>query len=356
MGQVHRLQCSPQSRSHSAISQKGCHVDHSSQHLPPCCRQRHRQAVVRVDAPVRSHWVISEPGPGGRRDRLELCHFKPYMAPLATSADLWAKDVLTSHPTKGITIPYDEAGPFQNIIDYWARRYTSLDLATVIGNPQGVLNSVATGVILPSWMNLLSLLSATLSNHEYSMFEFEEISPNTSGKKVKSELTKLRDALGNISRTRRRAWWYIEHIHVSFQNLGYPNGRVDPQSHGHSSGHSPAIEELSVILNRFYYMKERIDSLIPIIQNACNILEAQRGALETKQFNALTSLASVFIPISTCAAIFSMGDGYLPGEANNWVFWAVALPLTTGVMLVIFNLSFMQMLAKSAVSRIEALR
>jgi hypothetical protein len=41
----------------------------------------------------------------------------------------------------------------------------------------------------------------------------------------------------------------------------------------------------------------------------------------------LTLVALIFVPLSFTSGLFSMGDDYLPGRDQFWVFFAVAIPL-----------------------------
>lgn len=58
------------------------------------------------------------------------------------------------------------------------------------------------------------------------------------------------------------------------------------------------------------------------------VLEAtERSIREAKSVKALTILGIIFIPLAYVASLFSMSDGYRPGEKLFWVYFAVALPL-----------------------------
>lgn len=62
-----------------------------------------------------------------------------------------------------------------------------------------------------------------------------------------------------------------------------------------------------------------------------SILETYMQAISVRQsINAgyLTSMATIFIPVSLVAAVFSMGGEFAAGESLFWVFWVVAVPVT----------------------------
>jgi Mg2+ and Co2+ transporter CorA len=41
----------------------------------------------------------------------------------------------------------------------------------------------------------------------------------------------------------------------------------------------------------------------------------------------IKNLTMLFVPLSTIAAIFSMGDEFLPGKGKGWIFWVISLPV-----------------------------
>jgi hypothetical protein len=58
-----------------------------------------------------------------------------------------------------------------------------------------------------------------------------------------------------------------------------------------------------------------------------SIQEARVSNGNARSLSRITVLTMLFIPLSTVASIFSMGDEFLPGQAKAWVFWIVAIPV-----------------------------
>ena len=64
----------------------------------------------------------------------------------------------------------------------------------------------------------------------------------------------------------------------------------------------------------------------------------QDGSIqESRGVGRLTKLATVLVPFSITAGIFSMGDDYLVGKPLFWVFWVVAIPLVLLFSVVVFT-------------------
>jgi hypothetical protein len=68
-----------------------------------------------------------------------------------------------------------------------------------------------------------------------------------------------------------------------------------------------------------------------------SLRESQIENYQARNVGRLTSLATILVPFSVSAGMFSMGGEYLAGEKNFWVFWAVAIPMVWIFGLLIFT-------------------
>jgi Mg2+ and Co2+ transporter CorA len=78
----------------------------------------------------------------------------------------------------------------------------------------------------------------------------------------------------------------------------------------------------------------RIEKNIDLLTALVSIGEGKQALDENRTVGKLGLLATVFLPFSTVATIFSIQGGYGPGERMFWLFWTIAIPLT-GVILVL---------------------
>ncbi|PGH13338.1 hypothetical protein AJ79_03755 [Helicocarpus griseus UAMH5409] len=256
-----------------------------------------------------------------------------------SSNDFWSTDIFAQ--TKRTPKPSADAGLFDSITEFWTHRATPSDIDAVNQSPEDSLASFAAKAVTPSWLIVLEFISGLLSHSEYSTYEFENMNPNDSSPaKIREELTELRRALAIVNRTRRRILWYIDHVRINLQALGYPVGLSELQlsSAGSQNTTKTGTDEFAIIHSRLLFTHARAESLLPVVLGTCSILGAQQSGLEAKQVSMLTSLAALFIPITTAAAIFSMSDEYLPGATRFWIFWAVAVPLVIVVVLAMYRL------------------
>ncbi|KAL6721504.1 hypothetical protein ACLMJK_000608 [Lecanora helva] len=65
-----------------------------------------------------------------------------------------------------------------------------------------------------------------------------------------------------------------------------------------------------------------------------SIQESRTSNNQARSVGRLTSLATVLVPFSIVAGMFSMGGDFLAGQSHFWVFWAVTIPIvaTLGIL------------------------
>jgi hypothetical protein len=61
-------------------------------------------------------------------------------------------------------------------------------------------------------------------------------------------------------------------------------------------------------------------------------MNSHRSVSEASDVRRLTYIAIVFIPLSFIATLFSMGDDFLPGKTNFWLYWVTSIPITLLVL------------------------
>jgi hypothetical protein len=273
------------------------------------------------------------------------------MASVSTSSNFWSSDILTTAGRVNSRVVQE--GVFDFITDFWKNRATLSDIESLNQQPKQVLSSFAAKVVTPMWLAVLELLSGVLSNNEYFTYDFENMSINTSAAKIKREISNLRKALSAVNRSRRRILWYIDHMRINLQALGFPLGISDLRPLTNDTEDKAGLEEFSVILEQLQFAWNRAESLLPVVIGACSILEAQQGALESRQVNSLTYLLALFVPVSTVAAILSMGDEYLPGQTSFWIFWVASIPMVALVVLVMYSLEWIHSLIPFLISSLH---
>ena len=65
--------------------------------------------------------------------------------------------------------------------------------------------------------------------------------------------------------------------------------------------------------------------------------ESRTSNEQARSVGRLTALATVLVPFSIIAGMFSMGGDFLAGQSRFWVFWAITIPITLVLGIVFFT-------------------
>ncbi|VUC25717.1 unnamed protein product [Clonostachys rosea] len=151
-----------------------------------------------------------------------------------------------------------------------------------------------------------------------------------------------RTALQHLFSIDRRITWYCELIQ---EQLDSCRSKGKPLWNGKSLG----LEQVQVadtvsqeLVMDFENIKaqiaqtvERLDKSISHVNGQVNIKEVERANAQSKIVLALAVVGGFFLPISTIAAIFSMADDWAPGKAGFGRFWAICIPISALVMVIL---------------------
>jgi hypothetical protein len=86
-------------------------------------------------------------------------------------------------------------------------------------------------------------------------------------------------------------------------------------------------EDWIQVTNRIVSLKERLANLINGYTQEASIQESKTSNYQARSVGRLTSLATILVPFSVTAALFSMGGDFSAGQSLFWVFWVIAVPI-----------------------------
>ncbi|KAF4453130.1 Zinc transport protein ZntB [Fusarium austroafricanum] len=72
---------------------------------------------------------------------------------------------------------------------------------------------------------------------------------------------------------------------------------------------------------------QSLEQMVTVATSMVQLLDSRRSILEAVSVRRLTYIALIFIPLAWVASLFSMSEGFLPGNEHFWVYFAVSLPL-----------------------------
>ncbi|KAH8710026.1 hypothetical protein GQ44DRAFT_776862 [Phaeosphaeriaceae sp. PMI808] len=84
-------------------------------------------------------------------------------------------------------------------------------------------------------------------------------------------------------------------------------------------------------------LKTRLDIISQAYMQAVSVRESVTANKQAQQVGYLTSLATLFIPLSFVAAVFSMGGDFSAGASHFWVYWIIAVPVAVVACFLLFT-------------------
>ncbi|KAF9876751.1 hypothetical protein CkaCkLH20_05597 [Colletotrichum karsti] len=74
-------------------------------------------------------------------------------------------------------------------------------------------------------------------------------------------------------------------------------------------------------------MVSKVEGTMQAYMQASSVRQMLSANEQAVQVGRLTSMATIFLPVSLVATIFSMGGEFAAGERMFWVFWVIAVPV-----------------------------
>lgn len=163
-------------------------------------------------------------------------------------------------------------------------------------------------IILAEWNLYVHLTSRFSKHYEYSVRD------------VRSRLHD--DDIVDLQRWRRRT-------KQSRYKLALVADYID-----HRLGLKNDKEQWKMVRNDIDYLQRQLqdygqslEQMITVATSMVQLMESRRSILEAVSVRRLTYIALVFIPLAWVSSLFSMSDGFLPGEKHFWIYFATSLPL-----------------------------
>lgn len=96
-------------------------------------------------------------------------------------------------------------------------------------------------------------------------------------------------------------------------------------------------DDFSDLQNRFQETQDRTDKNLNLLTALISIGEGKQSLEESHGVGRLTLLATIFLPFSTIATIFSMQGDYAPRANMFWIYWVVAICVTAVLASIFFG-------------------
>ncbi|VUC32577.1 unnamed protein product [Clonostachys rosea] len=165
-------------------------------------------------------------------------------------------------------------------------------------------------VVLAEWNMYMSLISRYEKHYEYSLRDISVRSHD--------------EDIVELQRWKRRSRQSLHKLTLLY----------------HFVTHLKRGDDWDLILMDIDFMRQRLQSYgqgleqtVAMATTMVQLQDSQRSILEAVNVKKLTLIAIIFIPLSWVSSLFSMSDGYAPGQANFWVYFAVAVPFAVLVVI-----------------------
>jgi hypothetical protein len=97
------------------------------------------------------------------------------------------------------------------------------------------------------------------------------------------------------------------------------------------------MEEWKFVEIKLLSIKQSVNSMAESYVQAVSLQESQYSNAQARSVGRLTALATVFVPVSIIAAIFSMGGSFAAGERRFWVFFVITIPIILIISTLLFT-------------------
>lgn len=177
------------------------------------------------------------------------------------------------------------------------------------------------------WNHQLDLIAYGTAQSEYFSDDHQaKIDGETSSNEWKDQLNNVTARTHDINYMKRQMNHFERAMTLNLERLGFVIGAevidtTQPQAI------QDAQKDFLTIQNRLRPLCDRVDSLSGMANDLASLHAAFKGIKASELGLRLSLFASVIFPMNLVCAVLSMGDRYLPGAPDFWIYWIVSVPL-----------------------------
>lgn len=254
----------------------------------------------------------------------------------------WPDEQQLFSSSSSTTIP---AGPHRisladDIAYYWLHVASHEQVAAAVQNPYESTIFLRR-IIAAMWNNIMEQHRTALSYLETKLWSMERmIDPQLTDAKKNEFLGVFTVVLNEINKIRRRTNWYAQEMKTNLEILGLPAAANSPTIINQSAPPRRRREEVDrdflAIYERLLDQRAWAEKLLDITSTHLTLMETEKSISDSKSLSRLTILGFFFVPVSFVCSFFSMNGDFAVGESKFWVYFAVTVPLTVAILVVVF--------------------
>lgn len=169
-------------------------------------------------------------------------------------------------------------------------------------------------IVAAEWVKYVAVMYRAVKQFEYT----------ASVTNIRDELNKLNADMRSLQSWRRRSMASEHKVKAVIKGLSEPT----------SEDAASILEDFEYIASTMGTFGQRLESMLPVVTSLVQIIDSRRSIDETANVSRLTVMALVFVPLAYIASLFSMSERLGPGGPLFWVYFVVAIPVTTAVVLI----------------------
>ncbi|KAF2259422.1 hypothetical protein CC78DRAFT_621077 [Lojkania enalia] len=219
----------------------------------------------------------------------------------------------------------DLASPLDELVFYWVK-VASSDLIKEAWKDSSNVAYYLLKYIAQHWTNQLELINCTVAKGEYFSDDYQaNIDDKLSGSQWKADLVKVNDITRDINYMRRQMNHFWRAMVLNLERLGIQLG-CETVDESLSQTLRGAQKDFLTINARLAPLRERVEALNTIANDLSNLRAAFKGLHDGDLSLRLSVFAAIVFPFTMVASILSMGENFLPGKKQFWIFWASSVP------------------------------
>ncbi|KAI9698340.1 MAG: hypothetical protein M1820_007502 [Bogoriella megaspora] len=241
-------------------------------------------------------------------------------ASLAVGPDVSQEHILQNCEKRNLSSPLDE------IVFHWTQLADQTMISSArehsVNSAHFLLKYLAT-----MWLNQLDLIECGVAQSQYFADDHQAtIELDAGGKTWEKELRDIVEATRDMNYMKILMSHYQRAMTLNIENLGLLAG-AEAVNEKAPQAIQDAQKDFIAIQSKFRPHRDQIDRLSGVANDIANLHTALRSSKDGELGLRLSLFASIVFPATLVTSLLSMGDDYLPGRANFWVFWAAAVPL-----------------------------
>ena len=196
-------------------------------------------------------------------------------------------------------------------------------------NPMDCMD-ICRKIALSAWTARLRFLEAQIASEQYTMMDSAQESASIATWLDQAWTKPWQPrAFGRLVRARLALESIEMALRINMDAMGI--GTADAVVEGWEAD---AWQRLQMVLQS---LQRKLETLWQAYNQAVAVRESISSNNQGRQVGYLTSIATIFIPASLVAAIFSMGGDFAVGGSRNWVYFAVSVPIMVLGLAAVFS-------------------